>query len=54
MLALHLAALASNPLITHIGMADPHVHVWPSDPTTAWMYATHDCSPSGGRGGGND
>jgi hypothetical protein len=25
-------ALASNPLVPGIGMADPHMHVFPSDP----------------------
>ena len=41
------AVLAANPIVPHVGMADPHIHVWPSDPDTCFLYATHDCSPSG-------
>lgn len=28
-------------------MADPHMHVWPSDPDKVLLYATHDCSLPG-------
>ena len=40
---------AANPIVPGVGMADPHMHVWSSDPDTVWLYSTHDCSrhPSG-------
>ena len=37
-------ALASNPLVPDIGMADPHMHVFPSDPNRVQLYSTHDCN----------
>lgn len=30
---------AGNPLVPHVGMADPHVHVFNN---SIYMYATHD------------
>ena len=39
---------AGNPImLPSLGLADPHAHVWPGDPDTVFVYATHDCSPSG-------
>ncbi|KAH8060453.1 hypothetical protein JL722_4549 [Aureococcus anophagefferens] len=39
---------AGNPImLPSLGIADPHAHVWPADPDTVFVYATHDCSPSG-------
>ena len=41
-------ARAGNPImLPSLGLADPHAHVWPGDPDTVFVYATHDCSPSG-------
>ncbi|KAH8058054.1 hypothetical protein JL720_14093 [Aureococcus anophagefferens] len=34
-------------MLPSLGIADPHAHVWPGDPDTVFVYATHDCSPSG-------
>jgi hypothetical protein len=31
-----LAAMAANPLVPNVGMADPHIHVFDGK---AWMYA---------------
>jgi len=30
------------PLIPHVNSADPSGHVWPDDPETLWIYASHD------------
>eukprot|EP01051_Picozoa_sp_SAG22_P015612 SAG22_NODE_2067_length_3057_cov_2.417174_2_plen_499_part_00 len=38
------SALASNPLVPRIGMADPHMHVFPSNPDVVQLYSTHDCN----------
>lgn len=35
---------AQIPLIPHIYAADPSGHVWPNDPETLWIYASHDVS----------
>lgn len=34
---------ASNPILPGMGVCDPHVRVFDG---RAWLYATHDCSPS--------
>ena len=47
-LALVRAAAAANPILNpSVGLADPHCHVWPDEPEAVYLYATHDCSPSG-------
>ena len=38
------SALASNPLVPGIGMADPHMHVFPHNPDVVQLYSTHDCN----------
>jgi arabinoxylan arabinofuranohydrolase len=38
------AALAVNPLVANVGMADPHIHYWPEQ-NAFYAYATHDHSP---------
>jgi hypothetical protein len=41
---------AANPIVPGIGQADPHMHVWPTNPGKVILYATHDCN-KGGRAG---
>ena len=36
--------LAANPLVPGIGMADPHMHVFPYNPDVVQLYSTHDCN----------
>ena len=36
--------LAHNPLVPRVGMADPHMHVFPFDPNVVQLYSTHDCN----------
>lgn len=31
-----------NPIAAHIFVADPSAHVWPNDPSTLWVYTSHD------------
>lgn len=38
-----------NPFIHQLRIADPSAHVWPNDPDTLWLYASHD--PSDATGG---
>ena len=38
---------AANPIVPGIGMADPHMHVWKSNPGQVYLYATHDCNKAG-------
>lgn len=34
---------AINPLIAHVGMADPHMHIWEGpNSSRVYLYATHD------------
>jgi hypothetical protein len=33
---------SGNPIAPHIFAADPSAHVWPNDPDTVWVYASHD------------
>jgi hypothetical protein len=33
---------SGNPIAPHIFAADPSAHVWPNDPDTVWIYASHD------------
>lgn len=33
---------SGNPIAPHIFAADPAAHVWPNDPDTVWLYASHD------------
>jgi hypothetical protein len=33
---------SGNPIAPHIFAADPSAHVWPDDPDTVWIYASHD------------
>ena len=40
-------ASSTNPIVDGVGMADPHMHVWPADPSRVFLYSTHDCSPHG-------
>ena len=40
-------AASTNPIVDGVGMADPHMHVWPADPSRVFLYSTHDCSPHG-------
>jgi len=40
------AAVCANPIVPGVGMADPHIHVWPAQPTKLYGYMTHDCSKS--------
>ena len=43
-----VGAFAGNPIILpSVGLADPHCHVWPSEPDVVYLYGTHDCSKSG-------
>ncbi|KAH8043567.1 glycosyl hydrolase [Aureococcus anophagefferens] len=42
-----LLAAATNPLVPHTGMADPHVHVFNG---TLYMYSTHDLIEQGASG----
>lgn len=37
-------AIAGNPVVPNVGMADPHVHFY--DDLGFFMYATHDFSPN--------
>ena len=43
-------AAARNPFVEHQGLADPHVHVWPTasgeNGSMAYCFATHDLSPN--------
>ena len=44
----HRREQAANPILApSVGLADPYVHVWSSNPNVAYVYATHDCSKSG-------
>ena len=36
---------AANPLVSNVGMADPHIHYW-AETGTYFAYATHDYSPN--------
>jgi arabinoxylan arabinofuranohydrolase len=41
------AVNAANPIVSNVGMADPHIHAWSSDPSVDhafYIYATHDYS----------
>ena len=42
-----LAVDAANPIVPGVGMADPHMHVWPAQPDKVYVYATHDCNRAG-------
>ena len=42
-----VAARAANPIVPGVGMADPHAHVWASEPDRVYLYATHDCNKPG-------
>lgn len=33
---------AQQPLLSHIYAADPSAHIWPGDPSTLWLYTSHD------------
>ena len=50
LLCVACAALGANPIVPLVGMADPHMHVWPSSPSKVYLYSTHDCSRSGRAG----
>jgi hypothetical protein len=43
-LGMWTSVLSANPLIPRIGMADPHMHVFPSNPDVVQLYSTHDCN----------
>lgn len=36
------STLAQNPLLPHVFAADPSAHIWPDDPSTLWLYTSHD------------
>lgn len=40
--ALLAVTRATNPIVTHRYGADPSAHVWPTDPDTLYVYASHD------------
>eukprot|EP00941_MAST-03F_sp_MAST-3F-sp1_P004046 g4046.t1 len=42
-----IQSVLSNPLVPHVGMADPHVHVFNG---TLYMYSTHDLIEQGAKG----
>jgi len=46
LLALPLSQ-AKNPLVSHVGMADPHMHIFDGK---AYIYSTHDTWASGQHG----